>query len=229
MTTASAVWARDLSRRFLSASGEAVTALDGVDLDLPAGAMIVLCGPSGCGKSTLLNLLGLLDRPSGGTLSVSGVDLGALDDRGAARFRRERLGFLFQDAGLIEPMTAAGNVAVPLVYRGVARPAREEQVRQALARVELEGRSKAQVGELSGGERQRVALARALVSDPAVLICDEPTASLDEAAGRTIARLLLERAEAGAAVICSSHDPVLISQAHQVLSMSRGRVTVSGG
>ena len=226
MTTA--VVARGLTRRFVSGSGQAVVALDGLDLDLPAGAFIVVRGPSGCGKSTLLNLIGLLDRPSEGGLTVAGVDLSRLNRAGAARFRREKVGFLFQDAGLIEPMTAAANVAAPLAYRETPRSRREALVEAALARVGLAGRARSQVGELSGGERQRIGLARALVADPPILICDEPTAALDEDNSRAIAELLATRAREGATVICSSHDPIVIARADQVTPLLRGRLDRQG-
>ena len=221
---AALISARGLTRRFVSGSGQVVTALDALDLDLPAGAFIVVRGPSGCGKSTLLNLIGMLDRPSEGGLTVGGVDLAQLDATGAARFRRETVGFLFQDAGLIEPMTVADNVALPLAYREVPRRERADRVRAVLARVGLEDRRGSQVGELSGGERQRVGLARALSADPPLLICDEPTAALDEANSRAIAGLLSARAAEGGTVICSSHDPIIIARADRRVSLLRGHL-----
>lgn len=229
MTDPIAVSARSLTRRFVSGSGQMVTALDALSLSLPKGVLVVVRGPSGCGKSTLLNLIGLLDRPTGGALVVAGVDLTALDSDGAARFRREHVGFLFQDAGLIEPMTVAANVGAPLVYRETPGHARSALVTAALERVGLAARAGSGVGELSGGERQRVGLARALVTEPSILICDEPTAALDEQNSLAIAALLADRARYGHTVICSSHDPILIGRAGLVVSLRHGRVDPEAG
>lgn len=224
MTDPTAISAHSLTRRFISGSGQVVTALDGLSLSLPKGVLVVIRGPSGCGKSTLLNLVGLLDRPTEGTLVVAGVNLAELDGDGAARFRREHVGFLFQDAGLIEPMTVAANVGAPLVYRETPVPARRELIMAALERVGLAARAGAGVNELSGGERQRVGLARALVAEPSILICDEPTAALDEQNSFAIADLLADRARSGHTVICSSHDPVVIGRAGLVVSLRHGRL-----
>lgn len=201
-----------------------MAALDGLDLSLLRGSFVVVRGPSGCGKSTLLNLIGLLDRPTAGSLIVEGTELTALDNAKAARFRREYIGFLFQDAGLIEPMTVAMNVATPLVYRETPPALRSDLTMAALDRVGLAARAGSAVGELSGGERQRVGLARALVTDPAILICDEPTAALDEQNSEVIAALLSERASEGRTVICSSHDPIVIARAGHVVPLRHGRL-----
>lgn len=229
MTEAGAVQARALTRRFVSGSGQTVTALDSLDLALARGSFVVVRGPSGCGKSTLLNLIGLLDRPSAGSLVVEGTELTALDNASAARFRRQYIGFLFQDAGLIEPMTVAMNVSTPLIYRRAPPAARPDLIMAALERVGLADRAGSAVGELSGGERQRVGLARALVTDPAVLICDEPTAALDEQNSQAIADLLSARASEGRTVICSSHDPIVIAQAGQVVPLRHGRLDSESG
>lgn len=219
---------RGLTRKFASGSGQIVTALHELDLDLPNSALIVVRGPSGCGKSTLLNLVGALDQPTGGSLVVAGAELSGLHPDAAARFRRENLGFLFQDAGLIEPMTVYDNVVLPLVYRDVAVTARLTAVLTSLDRVGLADRAESQVSELSGGERLRVGLARALVSNPPLLICDEPTAALDEENSRVISAFLSARAADGQAVICSSHDPLLIARADVVVSLRHGRLDVAG-
>lgn len=220
--TDSVVAVRNITRRFMTGSGRTVTALDTVTLDLPPAELVVVRGPSGCGKSTLLNLIGLLDRPDEGSLRVAGVELTTLDATGAARFRREHIGFLFQDGGLIEPMTVAANVSAPLVYRETPRRERARLVVAALERVGLADRSESAVAELSGGERQRVGLARALVATPGLLICDEPTAALDEGNSIEIAALLAERAREGCTVICSSHDPVLIQHAGLLITLRHG-------
>ena len=218
-----AVSACGLTRVFRGAAGE-VRALDGVDLAIGRGRLFVVRGPSGCGKSTLLNLIGLLDRCTGGSLWVAGVDLTALDRREAALFRRRHVGFLFQDAGLIDRMSVASNVAGPLLYRRTPPSRRRALVMDALERVGLAHRAWSCVGTLSGGERHRTGLARALVAEPAVLVCDEPTASLDAQNSVAVADLLGDVAAGGATVVCSSHDPILIERADTCAEMLYGRV-----
>lgn len=222
------VSAREVGRIYVDASGRTVTALQGLDFDLSVGEFVVVRGPSGCGKSTLLNLLGLLDRPTTGDLWISGVEVRSLDSRNTARFRRDHVGYLFQDGGLIEPMTAFENVELPLTYRELPRAERRSRVVEALGRVGLDESTYAQVATLSGGERQRVGLARALVTDPAILICDEPTAALDENSSQAIVDMLIERARGDRTVICSSHDPLVIERADRSISLDRGRLTLAG-
>jgi len=219
--------AQDLRRHFV-ASASVVRALDGVTLEIDAGELVVIHGPSGCGKSTLLNLIGLLDRSTGGRLRIASCDVSSLGDTETARFRQSNIGFLFQDAGLIEPMTVGDNVSLPLVYRGMPKRDREPLVHEALAQLKLEDKIRSSVADLSGGERQRVGLARALVSEPALLICDEPTAALDHDNSHLLVDLLLERAQRGSAVICSSHDPILIGKAGRLIGLERGRLTGAG-
>jgi putative ABC transport system ATP-binding protein len=218
-----AVSARGLGRTYVGASGRTVAALQGLDLDFAVGQFVVVRGPSGCGKSTLLNLLGLLDRPTEGRLWVEGVEVQALDGPAVARFRRDHVGFLFQDAGLIEPMSAFDNVDLPLAYRETPRAERRRRVLQALEQVGLGDAAGAQVGTLSGGERQRVGLARALATDPSLLLCDEPTAALDEDNSRAIVDMLMAHARRGRTVVCSSHDPLVIGHADRVVGLERGR------
>lgn len=224
MTSTPAVVARQVTRQFISRSGETVTALDRIDLVIPRGVLVAIQGPSGCGKSTLLNLVGLLDRPSEGHLRVDDIALEDLDVTQAAHFRRGHVGFLFQDAGLIEPMTVADNVALPLIYQGIPRSERGPRVSSALRRVGLANREDSAVAELSGGERQRVGLARAVIAAPAMLICDEPTAALDEANSLAVIELLREQTSSGRTVICSSHDPILASHADFVVFLRHGRI-----
>lgn len=223
------VSARDLGRTFSDRSGRTVDALKGVAFDLVGGEFVVVQGPSGCGKSTLLNLVGLLDRPTQGSLKVAGVEVSQLDAHNAAGLRRSYVGYLFQDAGLIEPMTVLQNVELPLAYRDVGRSERRGRALEALRNVGLDEAAAAQVGILSGGERQRVGLARALAIDPAILICDEPTASLDADTSRAVVETLIDRARKGRAVVCSSHDPLVIERADQTIRLDRGlQVSLNG-
>jgi putative ABC transport system ATP-binding protein len=221
--------AEGLGRTFQGRAGEVVHALVDLDLRLPAGALVVVRGPSGCGKSTLLNLIGLLDQPTRGRLEIDGVAVSGLDRAGRVAFRRDRVGFLFQDGGLIEPMTVEDNLMLPLAYRSVPRRDRAGRAGKALATVGLGSRLRSQVGDLSGGERQRIGLARALISEPALLVCDEPTAALDSDNSVAVAALLRGRAAEGVSVVCSSHDPLLIARADVVVELSHGRLRSEAG
>lgn len=219
----SPVQASGLTRRFNGPGGSTVVALDGVDLELARGAFAVVVGPSGCGKSTLLNVLGLLDA-SDGELLIDGERVADLDAHARSVLRRRSIGFLFQDGGLVEPMTAAQNIELALVYRRLETAARAAHIDRVLSDVGLGDRAGSQVSTLSGGERQRVALARALAASPSILICDEPSASLDEVNTRLIAERLRSAAAQGVTVVCSSHDPLLIAAADIRIEMACGRV-----
>jgi putative ABC transport system ATP-binding protein len=199
------------------------TALEEVSLEIAAGAAVALAGPSGAGKSTLLHLIGALDRPDAGTVTVGGDELGALDRRALAAHRR-RIGFVFQRFNLLPALTALDNVMAPtLPYRtGFDKAAR---ARELLAAVGLAGREAALPSRLSGGEQQRVAIARALVNDPALVLADEPTGNLDSRTGRGIVDLLLElRAERGATVVLATHDPQVAARCDRVVRLVDGRV-----
>ncbi|MEN5052022.1 ABC transporter ATP-binding protein [Brevundimonas naejangsanensis] len=216
--------------RNFSSREEDVVALVDVSLSLTWGQFVVVQGPSGCGKSTLLNLLGLLDRPSVGRLNIAGVPVHELSEGGRARLRRAEIGYLFQDAGLIERMRAIDNVEAPLAYRGVPRGQRRATAEAALRELGLSHRLRALTDTLSGGERQRVGLARILAQRPRLIICDEPTASLDEANSRLVAARLMQLAEEGALVVCASHDPIVIELAQRRIELSHGRLkTIADG
>lgn len=222
MIAGAAVRARRLTKRYGRASTETV-ALDATDLDLEAGDFVAVTGPSGCGKSTLLNLVGLLDAPSDGALTLCGTRVG----RGPvemALLRRRWIGFLFQDAGLIAGMTARDNIAMPLRYRGQSKGSANLAADRTLRNFDLAALADRRIESLSGGERQRVALMRALAVQPAVLVCDEPTASLDEANSRFVAGALRDYAATGAIVLCSTHDPIVASASARRISMDRGRM-----
>ena len=204
--TTPAIEAVDVTRVY-SLGGAEVQALRGVSLRVESGEYAAIVGPSGSGKSTLMHLLGLLDRPSSGVITVGGRDATSLSDSEMATLRNETIGFVFQSFQLLSRTTAIDNVALPLLYRGVAKGERRERAEAALAAVGLSGRTGHKATELSGGEQQRVAIARALVGEPQLLLADEPTGNLDTRTGGEVMEAL-ERlnAERGVAVVLVTHD-----------------------
>jgi putative ABC transport system ATP-binding protein len=211
-----------LARRY-KMGARAVDALRGVDLAVERGEFVALVGPSGSGKSTILNLIGGLDRPSAGQVWVDGVELSAGDEGALTAHRRQRVGFVFQSFHLLPRLTAEENVAIPLMFSGVAERARRERARALLARVGLAGRLDHRPAQLSGGEQQRVAIARALVGEPALLLADEPTGNLDTGTGGEIMALLraLNR-EHGLTVLVVTHDSEVAAFAGRVLRLRDG-------
>ena len=194
--------------------------LAGIDLDVAAGELVALLGPSGSGKSTLLNIIAGLDAPDGGTVEVSGRDLGALNERGRTLLRRRDIGFVFQFFNLIPTLTVLENVLLPLELTGGRD---EEKARALLERVGLADRERAFPEELSGGEQQRIAIARALAHDPKLLLADEPTGNLDSATGARVLDLLtgLVR-ERGTAMVIATHSHEVVDRAHRVLTLHDG-------
>jgi putative ABC transport system ATP-binding protein len=184
------------------------------------GEAVALVGRSGCGKSTLLNLLGLLESPSSGTLAMMGVDVLSLGHDERARFRLGRLGFVFQDFCLLKDRSVQANVELPLVYRGIRRAERHRRVAHWLARVGLEDLRERSPRELSGGQQQRAAIARAMVVEPAIVLADEPTGSLDPATGERVVDDLLSFCRAsGATCVIATHDPALAARCHRIERM----------
>jgi putative ABC transport system ATP-binding protein len=215
--------AQDLVRDF--AIGDApVHALRGVSFTVSAGEWVAIVGPSGCGKSSLLNLLGAVDRPDGGTISIDGRRLDALDDRAATEFRLRRIGFVFQRFYLMPALTAMENVELPMAEAGVARGARRVRARELLGYVGLSARGDHRPSQLSGGEQQRVAIARALANQPALLLADEPTGELDAATGAEIIDLFRRLNADGTTIIVVTHDAQLASAAGRVIAMRDGRI-----
>ena len=213
-----------LGRRY--GSGQiAVEALAGVDVEVRAGRLTVVRGPSGSGKTTLLNLLGGLDRPSSGRVLLGDDVLSELSEAELAAARRDRIGYVFQNFGLIPVLSAAENVEVPLRLRRMERGQRDERVAEVLELVGLIRHAGQRPGELSGGQQQRVGVARALVARPEVLIADEPTGQLDSETAERIMDLILEVTRIrGTATVVATHDPLLISRADEVLELRDGRV-----
>ncbi|MFE6870118.1 ABC transporter ATP-binding protein [Kitasatospora sp. NPDC057692] len=222
--TAPMVAVTDVHRSF--GTGErTVHALRGVSFTIGRGELTALKGRSGSGKTTLLNLVGGLDSPTGGTITLDGSDLGGLDEEGRLALRRDRLGFVFQSFGLLPVLTAAENVGVPMRLRKVPAAQREERARTLLALVGLADHANQRPGELSGGQQQRVAIARALANEPDLIIADEPTGQLDSETGRAIMELLraVVRSE-GVTVLVATHDPNLMELADRVVELRDGRI-----
>jgi putative ABC transport system ATP-binding protein len=206
--------------------GVEVRALDGVDLEVVPGDSLAIMGPSGSGKSTLLGLLGGLDRPTSGTLRFQGRDVTRLSDDELAVVRNRVVGFVFQNFQLLARTPAVGNVGLPLVYRGLGRAERRRRAVQALQSVGLGHRLQHRPSQLSGGEQQRVAIARALVTEPAMLLADEPTGNLDSRSGDEVLDLLARlHDERGVAVVVVTHDPGVAGRFQRRVTMADGRLT----
>jgi putative ABC transport system ATP-binding protein len=216
--------ARDLTRRFKDGHHDRL-ALAGVDLDVAEGEYVVVFGRSGAGKTTLLNLLGGLDRPSDGSVSVDGVDLAGLGRDRLAALRRDRIGFVFQTFGLLAELTAAENVEVPLRLRRAPAEDRDARVRAALELVGLGLRGRHFPDQLSGGEQQRVAIARALVAEAPLVLADEPTSQLDSANSHAVAAILRDLVDTrGLTAVVTTHDPIVVAAADRTIELDDGRV-----
>jgi putative ABC transport system ATP-binding protein len=201
-----------------------VYALRNIDLSIKHGEYIAVMGPSGSGKSTLLNLIGLLDRPDAGAYHLEGRDVTTLSPDELAKLRSERIGFIFQSFHLVPRLTAAENIALPLVLVGMATDERAQRVKQALTEYGLADRAHHLPNQLSGGQRQRVAIARATILRPAVLLADEPTGNLDRATGEEVVRLLEALNAQGMTLIVVTHDQALGARARRQLRMEDGGV-----
>jgi putative ABC transport system ATP-binding protein len=213
--------ARGLRRDY--GKGEAlVRAVDGVSLDVAAGETVAVMGPSGCGKSTLLHLLGGLDRPTGGEIWLAGQNLGQLGERGLARLRRDAVGFVFQAFHLMDELTAVENVELPALLAGHSARAARRRAAGLLERVGLADRAAFLPTALSGGQRQRVAIARALVSDPLVVLADEPTGNLDSEATLEVLRLFESLHTAGQTLVIVTHDSRIAATADRLIGMRDG-------
>jgi putative ABC transport system ATP-binding protein len=210
----------------LYGKGDAIVhALRGVDFDIHDGEFVAVMGASGSGKSTCMNILGCLDVPSAGRYLFRGVDVGSLDADQLALLRRHYLGFVFQGFNLLRRTSALQNVELPLVYRRVPRKERRERAREALRSVGLSDREDHTPSELSGGQQQRVAIARAIVSQPLLLLADEPTGNLDEARKRDIIELLARlNEERRITIVMVTHEPEMAAQASRIIEFRDGRV-----
>ena len=212
---------RGITRVYSSGRLE-VAALRGVDLDVWQGDFLAVVGPSGSGKSTLMNIIGCLDQPTSGSYRLGGTPLEELDDDDLARVRGRAIGFVFQSFNLLPRTSALENVATPLLYQGVSRSERLARAAAALERLGLGDRMDHEPSELSGGQQQRVAIARALVSQPALILADEPTGNLDSASGADVIRILHELNEVGTTIVLITHDSDVAVQARRQVHVRDG-------
>ena len=217
------VQAHDLERTYESGTAP-VAALAGLSLEVRRGEFLAVMGPSGSGKSTLLNILAGLERPTAGRVVVDGVDLGTLDENGLARYRRGNVGMIFQAFNLLPRYRVIENVAFPLLFAGVAQGERLRRAAAILERLGMGPRADHRPSQLSGGELQRTAIARALVTDPALLLADEPTGNLDSANGEALLTLLAELHARGQTIVLVTHDETIASHAERTLRMRDGRL-----
>ena len=209
--------------------GEEVRAVRGVTFDIADGEYVAVVGPSGCGKSTLLNLLGVIDRPTAGSVAVRGRDVSAMSDREATRFRLHNVGFVFQRFYLMPTLSARENVELPMAEAGVGRAERRARALELLRYVGLGARERHRPSQLSGGEQQRVAIARALANSPALLLADEPTGELDARTGAEIIDLFGRLNADGTTIVVVTHDEELARAARRVIHMRDGEIVRDEG
>jgi len=215
---------KDVRKTYRNDAGLEVHALRGVSLSIARGDFVAIMGPSGCGKSTLMNLIGTLDRPTGGSYRIGGDEVSALSDEQLSRLRNRRIGFVFQAFHLLPLLTAEENVELPLVYAEAEAADGRARARAALARLGLGDRGHHRPGELSGGQQQRVAIARALVTDPDVIVADEPTGNLDSRASLEVMAVLQELWRQGKTIVLVTHEQDVARYAPRLVTLRDGVV-----
>ncbi|WP_347158546.1 ABC transporter ATP-binding protein [Pontibacter chitinilyticus] len=213
----------NLQKKYITDTVE-TTALAGVDLKIKKGEFVAIMGPSGCGKSTLLNILGMLDSPSAGSFRFLSQEISKATERQRAKLRKENLGFVFQSFNLIDELTVEENIALPLAYLGVSKAETEQRTKEAMERMGIAHRRNHFPQQLSGGQQQRVAIARATVSNPSLILADEPTGNLDSVHGREVMALLSELNEAGTTVVMVTHSPSDAEYAHRIVNLFDGQI-----
>lgn len=217
-----------LTKRYDDEAG-VFDALKGVDLEVKRGEFVSIIGPSGSGKSTLMNIIGLLDRPTKGSYLLDGQDISKLDDKALAQFRRDKIGFVFQNFNLMPRLNLQQNVELPLIYKKVSKRTRSLKVKEALKSVGLLDKIKNRPNRLSGGQIQRAAIARALINNPSIILADEPTGNLDTKTGKEIMDLLKNLNDQGATVIVVTHNPEVSAYASRIITVRDGLITISKG
>ncbi|MBK7270046.1 MAG: ABC transporter ATP-binding protein [Flavobacteriales bacterium] len=200
------------------------TALNAVDIDIAQGEFVAIMGPSGCGKSTLLNIIGLLDSPSSGSYFVASEDVSGYNERKRAQVRKNTIGFVFQSFNLIDELTVAENIELPLIYTGLGKAERKQRTQAAMERMNIAHRAKHFPQQLSGGQQQRVAIARAVVNNPKLILADEPTGNLDSAMGEEVMSLLTELNKAGTTIIIVTHSLRDAGYAQRTIKLLDGKV-----
>ena len=213
----------DIKKSFLTEEVETI-ALNGVSFEVKEGEFVAIMGPSGCGKSTLLNILGLLDNPTEGSYKLLDKEVGKLKEKDRTMFRKGNIGFVFQSFNLIDELSVEENVELPLIYMGVKHSERKERVKKMLERMSISHRTRHFPQQLSGGQQQRVAIARALVSNPKLILADEPTGNLDSKNGQDVMTLLKELNDEGTTIIMVTHSQHDASYASRVICMLDGKI-----
>jgi len=200
------------------------TALNNVNLDVKEGEYVAIMGPSGCGKSTLLNVLGMIDKSSGGEYFFIGEEVSRYSERQRANLRKSNIGFVFQSFNLIDELTVFENVELPLLYLGFSSSERKKRVNEVLEQMEIMARKNHFPQQLSGGQQQRVAVARAVVARPKLILADEPTGNLDSAHGEEVMKLMNELHEAGTTIVMVTHSPAYAEYSHRVIHLFDGHI-----
>jgi len=213
----------DIKKSFVTEEVETV-ALNGISFEVKEGEFVAIMGPSGCGKSTLLNILGLLDNPTEGSYKLLDKEVGKLKEKDRTMFRKGNIGFVFQSFNLIDELSVEENVELPLIYMGVKHSERKERVKKMLERMSISHRTRHFPQQLSGGQQQRVAIARALVSNPKLILADEPTGNLDSKNGQDVMTLLKELNDEGTTIIMVTHSQHDASYASRVICMLDGKI-----
>ena len=204
-----------------------IKALDGVDLKIKTGDFIAIIGPSGSGKSTLMNMIGCLDKPTSGSIRIMGKDLNVLSDKQTTKLRNRTIGFVFQSFFLLPKTTALDNVATPLYYRGTPAKEARKKAMEILGKLDLSDRYSHLPTELSGGQQQRVAIARALVTEPNLILADEPTGALDSKNGQQVLDLLTKLNNEGKTIVLITHDKEIANRAKKIIRIKDGKITES--